>query len=373
VPTQNAGWSVGPSIATELDAALSFLTDFAESGSRDLPEELMEALQRVPKDWLSEAPEMLGGATRWIFLLTHLASLTGMLREADYAKATLAIRSMTLADALERQQARAAQLSLEPATAAPPVEQLVGLTTRVALKTIDQVGLAPSRREAFVAGVRREVSHAVRLLAGGDLHARFWHWLDRGYYEFYRPWRETRAGVMKEQEERALSALGALSGDTPPPLRWLPQQNAIWMLTELGEAAQAGRIRVHFWVQPFGLFDYWYLEPGCALVSFVEPGKLFEGFRSEAEAVANRAKAIADPTRLIILRIVRHFGMDNTQIADYLGIARPTVSVHAKVLREAGLIDTTQQGRQVKHTIKAAEVRRLFQDLIHFLDLPEDE
>lgn len=89
--------------------------------------------------------------------------------------------------------------------------------------------------------------------------------------------------------------------------------------------------------------------------------------------MANRAKAIADPTRLSILRIIRHFSMDNTQIADYLGIARPTVSVHAKLLREAGLIDTIQEGRQARHTVKAAEVRRLFEDLIRFLDLPDEE
>jgi DNA-binding transcriptional ArsR family regulator len=63
--------------------------------------------------------------------------------------------------------------------------------------------------------------------------------------------------------------------------------------------------------------------------------------------------------------------MINTEIAESLGLARPTVSVHAKILREAGLIRSEQDGRQVRHEIAPAEVRRLFRDLEEFLDLPD--
>jgi len=64
--------------------------------------------------------------------------------------------------------------------------------------------------------------------------------------------------------------------------------------------------------------------------------------------------------------------MTNTEIAAYLGISRPTVSVHAKILREAGLIDTFDAGRAVQHKIKPASLRQLFADLVRFLDLPEE-
>lgn len=367
---QTVGWSVGPSIALELDIAVSFLVSPLEEDLAELSEELRAMVQRVPHDWRVEGWDLTRADNRWSSLLGYLAALAGVLREGDYSKATLTIRSMTLPAALERAEALAGPLGLEPDPALEPDERLVDLVTRSALAGLDRVGLDPSRRETVHASVRREVAHALRILSGGDLHSRFWHWLDRGYFEFYRAWRETRQELMKEQEEWALSALGSLQGTTPPPLGWLPQQNALFMHNSLAEAAQAGQTLVHFWVQPFGLFDYWHPEPGCVLVSFSEPGHLFEGFRSEAEAVADRAKAIADPTRLMILRIIRHFGLDNTQIGDYLGIARPTVSIHAKVLREAGLINTVQEGRQARHTIKAAEVRRLFQDLLRFLDLP---
>ena len=65
--------------------------------------------------------------------------------------------------------------------------------------------------------------------------------------------------------------------------------------------------------------------------------------------------------------------MVNTEIADYLGLARPTVSIHAKILREAGLIRSHQDGRLVRHALVPGAVRHLFHDLERFLDLPADE
>lgn len=374
VPLPNAGWSVGASIALELDVAFSYLWESAEVPLEELPEEVREILQRIPADWLEQAPEMTGSTRRWASLLSYLASLAGVFTESDYSKATMAIRSLTMSEALCRAEAMAAPMGIVPEAALPPAERLADLIVRMAVATIGDLGLDLIRREAMTKDVRREILHATRLLQGGDLHIPFWHWLDRGYYEFYRPWRDSQAAMMREQEERALLALGAMAGDSPPPLGWLPQKNAIFLVPEVTEGVREGRLQVHFWVQPFGLFDWWYLgEPGVVVLSFSEPGAFFEGFRREAEAVANRAKAIADPTRLMILRIIRYYGMDNTQIANYLGIARPTVSIHAKVLREAGLIDTTQSGRQARHAVRSAAVKQLFRDLIRFLDLPQEE
>lgn len=373
---QQGGWSLGPSIALELDTAMGLLTmELAECHSDpiELPDELRAVLQRVPAEWREEGRELVGQARRWMSLLAPMASLAGVLREGEYSRATLAIRSMTLPEALERAAALGEPLGLEPDGSLPLAERLADLTARLGVATVEELGLDLAHRKAMTATYQREMLHATRVLRDGDLHTRFWHWLDRGYYEIYRPWRDQQAEAMREQEERALLALGSPVGDTPPPLGWLAQQNALMMLSQVGEAVEAGRIRVHFWVQPFHLFDFWHLaEPGLVLVSFAEPGNFFEGFRQDAEAVASRAKAIADPTRLMILRLIRHFSMDNTQIADYLGIARPTVSIHAKLLREAGLIDTIQEGRQARHTIKAAAVRRLFRDLDSFLDLPDE-
>jgi DNA-binding transcriptional ArsR family regulator len=117
--------------------------------------------------------------------------------------------------------------------------------------------------------------------------------------------------------------------------------------------------------------DSWLLEDEFILISFAEAGSIYEGFIRFSEDVAKRSSALGDPTRLLILRLIRNFGMDNTSIAAYLGLSRPTVSVHAKILREAGLISSEKHGREIKHQIDIEEVHRLFSDLKDFLDLPE--
>jgi DNA-binding transcriptional ArsR family regulator len=52
-------------------------------------------------------------------------------------------------------------------------------------------------------------------------------------------------------------------------------------------------------------------------------------------------------------------------------IARPTASVHAKVLAEAGFITTERDGRQAGHSFNPDSITRLCDDLIRLLDVPE--
>jgi ArsR family transcriptional regulator len=216
------------------------------------------------------------------------------------------------------------------------------------------------------------MARVTQILRDGAQHTQFWHWLDRFYYEFYRPWREAKAKSMELAEKRAITALGATKGTSvPPDMTWIPEPSPLVRYPDIQAAVQAGRLRVFFWVEPFGQADSWSLYPGWLLLSFAEPKLLYDNFQDFAQDVASRAKALGDPTRLIILRMIRHFGMINTEIADALGLARPTVSVHAKILREAGLIRSKQDGRQVLHEIAPSEVRRLFHDLEEFLDLPD--
>ena len=117
--------------------------------------------------------------------------------------------------------------------------------------------------------------------------------------------------------------------------------------------------------------DSWLLEENYVLVSFSQFGDLFKNFQNFASDLAKRANALGDPTRLIILRLIRDFGMFNTEIAAFLGISRPTVSVHAKILREAGLIKSKQEGRVVRHELDLSALQNLFTELKDFLDFEE--
>jgi len=65
----------------------------------------------------------------------------------------------------------------------------------------------------------------------------------------------------------------------------------------------------------------------------------------EAEALAARFKALADPARVSILN--RLAAADEVCVCDFvaaLDLAQPTVSHHLKVLRDAGLVESSRRG-----------------------------
>jgi len=299
--------------------------------------------------------------------------LAGTLLDDDYARVTLAVREMTAETALARVLDHAGAYGLAADQELPLPERLVELWSDLIVAVYRKVGYKLTPDHALVHRIRREVARAVRILRDGNLHTRFWHWLDRFYYQVYRPWRQERLGFLHGQTQRAILALGSQNHSAgPPETAWLPEQNPLQRMPELQAAVRAGRLHTFFWVEPFGLADTIGLQPGLLLLSFAEPGVLFENFRAFAQDVAARSAALADPTRLTILRIIRHLDMVNTQIAGFLGLAQPTVSVHVKILREAGLIRSYREGRLVRHEIVPSEVRRLLDDLGKFLDLDPD-
>jgi ArsR family transcriptional regulator len=65
----------------------------------------------------------------------------------------------------------------------------------------------------------------------------------------------------------------------------------------------------------------------------------------EREALALRFKALADPARVAIVN--RLAAADEVCVCDLnaaLDLAQPTVSHHLRVLREAGLVESTRRG-----------------------------
>lgn len=370
--TEERGWVVTRSIAQELDIALSLCSGY-ERAVR-LPDEAVALIATLPAEWTSQWQELLGAPRTWIGVLTMMATLSGVLPEADYSRATLAIRELTLEAALATGEQICRRYGLEPDQVSAPEERLVRMVAQMLSVTEQSLGSPLPNQELRAQMAITEVRRVIPLLRGGELHARFWLWLDRFYLEFYRAWPESKLPLMAAEEARAIDALGAREGETPPDLTWLPYENPLRHQPELAAAVQSGKARVLFWTQPFGSFDFVSLIPGLIIVAYGRPTKsLAEYLRADAEPLAERAKALSDGTRLMLLRIIRDFAMDNTHMADVLGVARPTVSIHAKILREAGLIDTRQEGRAAVHTLNAKAVRELFRSIERFLQLPEEE
>ena len=364
-------WVIGSSVALELDFILAVV---APAKRLVLSEDLMEFVQSIPDAWVNEWPDYLGKPRSDVSIVSTMAELAGVTYQEDYTKASLAMRELTLGEALSRAESLGEKWQVRPCGSLPEGERLADLVAKVQASTYGVLGMDASHTELKSKQRRQEVVLLTRLLSGGDLHSRFWHWLDRFYFQFYNPWRLGRTEVMRLLEKRAVAMLGereSLKG--PLPLGWLPPQHPLRYVPELREALAAGLFKLCFWVEPFGAFDLISIHSQDILVSFAEADQSLEHFRVTASDVANRVKALADPTRLSILRVIRNFGMDNTEMARFFGLSRPTVSNHAKILREAGLIDSRQEGRQVRHSINPDALHRLFGDLVEFLDILERE
>lgn len=363
-----AGWLVSPSIALELDFALS-----AVGGSiivRGAPTPYADVLAAVPSDWQAELPELLGHPRTLISLLGSAAYLAGTLVEGEYARATLPIRELSIQIALDRLGSLASGTSIEIDEHQKPAERLASLYINLVRANLLSAGFVIEEFEPLLHLEQQQILHLTRIIQGGDLAARFWMWLDRFAYQVYLPWRAGQRTEIQGQIDQATAQLGAVRGDHPPRLDWLPAPSVMLRRPALIDLVKAGRTPVFFWASPFSA-DAWDILPDMLMTTFGELGTTMENFRSFASNVAQRTAALGDPTRLMILRLIRHFGMDNTEIASFLGISRPTVSIHAKILRDAGLIDTVPQGRSVRHTIKSGAVRALFHDLERLLDLPD--
>ncbi len=76
--------------------------------------------------------------------------------------------------------------------------------------------------------------------------------------------------------------------------------------------------------------------------------------RSQATEIAGLLKAVADPTRLQILALIRK-GEDSQactcDLTSPLNLSQPTVSHHMKKLTEAGLLKAEKRGTWVYYSI----------------------
>jgi len=74
-------------------------------------------------------------------------------------------------------------------------------------------------------------------------------------------------------------------------------------------------------------------------------------------------KALADPTRREILRLLRNGPRTSGEIAEHFPSAWATVSRHLGVLRDAGLILSERNGQQIVYELNMT----VFDDLVEHL------
>jgi DNA-binding transcriptional ArsR family regulator len=123
-----------------------------------------------------------------------------------------------------------------------------------------------------------------------------------------------------------------------------------------------------YWITPLVVADQ--LASDSAMMIFgarpptesVVPGEVVP------DALLRAFKAVADPTRLRILRYLVHEQLTPTEISRRLRLRAPTVSHHLNALRLAGLVHLTLESHaERRYTARLEAVREIFSLLDEFL------
>jgi DNA-binding transcriptional ArsR family regulator len=70
-------------------------------------------------------------------------------------------------------------------------------------------------------------------------------------------------------------------------------------------------------------------------------------------------KALADPTRRRILQLLRYGELTAGQLAEHFDMAKPSVSHHFSVLKQADLITSRKEGQQVYYSLNTTVMEDL--------------
>lgn len=161
-------------------------------------------------------------------------------------------------------------------------------------------------------------------------------------------WLETGHGIVEQHQEQ----FDARFDETGDIIKALPPYHFIRF------EKTAASIRTAEGKQEIVVIPLYYAAAGG--FSFASGGRQFVGFglrsehvfddiRARVDREARKIKALADPTRLLLLTLIaRYSGFSLTvgDLAQYLGVSQPTVSGHLKILRESGLVEVERQGNR---------------------------
>lgn len=127
----------------------------------------------------------------------------------------------------------------------------------------------------------------------------------------------------------------------------------------------AARANGELIIVPLGLAgggQFYWAFPGLVLIGAgIESAEREAKRRERAERAANKLKVLSDPTRVAILYELlkgrQHNPSTVTELASQFGLSQPTVSVHVKMLREAGLVQAERDGNQVFYRADEAVIK----------------
>lgn len=72
-------------------------------------------------------------------------------------------------------------------------------------------------------------------------------------------------------------------------------------------------------------------------------------------------RALADPTRREILRMLGQQDLTAGEIADRFDMTRPSISHHLNILKSAGLIDDEREGQYIRYSLNTTVMEQVIQ------------
>ena len=79
-------------------------------------------------------------------------------------------------------------------------------------------------------------------------------------------------------------------------------------------------------------------------------------------------KALSDPTRREILKLLKRHDMSAGEISDCFRMSKPSISKHLDILREAELISSQKQGQFIIYSLNATILQEVLGDFLSFFE-----
>lgn len=84
-------------------------------------------------------------------------------------------------------------------------------------------------------------------------------------------------------------------------------------------------------------------------------------------------KALADPTRREILRMLGEKSLTAGEIADAFDMTKPSISHHLNLLKSAELVQAERDGQNIIYSLNATVMQEFVQEILSFFRVGEDE
>lgn len=84
-------------------------------------------------------------------------------------------------------------------------------------------------------------------------------------------------------------------------------------------------------------------------------------------------RALSDPTRRQVLQLLRQRDMSAGEIAEHFPHAKPTLSRHFAILREAELIDGDKRGNTIIYHLNVSVLEETLMGFMGFFKIQESE